>query len=333
MIYEIYDGNMARMHKAAQKIGKKCEKYGLPFKFEIVNCIFKEVNGEIARFFLVDVEGTAANENWEFIASVDKTDSGNVFRKVVDVEIPERYYYGDIICEHCGQNRARKYAYIVRNVKSGEFKMVGKACLKEFTGGISAESIAAYISMFNELIKGSAVPDRIPKTWYSVKSVIASAVSTFNKHGYVGHSLSEYDEECEEKADEIIAWMKTFSDDNDYSHNIKVLAENGYCNDTHFYMIRKVADEYLNRKESKFVGEIGDKVSFEIAKSVTLTSWATAWGKTYMYRFEDKKGNVYIWKTSKYYREKDRNCLRGIVKEHNEFRGTKQTVLTRCHIA
>jgi hypothetical protein len=48
----------------------------------------------------------------------------------------------------------------------------------------------------------------------------------------------------------------------------------------------------------------------------------------------DKEGNVYIWKTGKDM-EKDgaeNKTLVGTLKEHNEYKGVKQNVLTRCKI-
>lgn len=76
----------------------------------------KDENGKTynARFVLVEAEGTAVINDWEFIAEVDHTEKGNIITGV-GVEVPERYYTSKPICEHCNSNRYRKNTYIVRN--------------------------------------------------------------------------------------------------------------------------------------------------------------------------------------------------------------------------
>ena len=65
-----------------------------------------------------------------------------------------------------------------------------------------------------------------------------------------------------------------------------------------------------------------------------MTSWETEWGVTVLYRFIDINGNVIIWKSSKYIAdEKEISKLTGTIKEHKDFNGVKQTVVTRCKVA
>lgn len=57
-------------------------------------------------------------------------------------------------------------------------------------------------------------------------------------------------------------------------------------------------------------------------------------GVTVLYRFIDINGNVIIWKSSKYIAdEKEISKLTGTIKEHKDFNGVKQTIVTRCKIA
>lgn len=45
-------------------------------------------------------------------------------------------------------------------------------------------------------------------------------------------------------------------------------------------------------------------------------------------------GNILIWKTGKWFGDDfDVTTITGTVKAHNEFRGVKQTELTRCKLA
>jgi len=58
------------------------------------------------------------------------------------------------------------------------------------------------------------------------------------------------------------------------------------------------------------------------------------WFTTFLYEFTTEDGNILIWKTSKWLDdEKEFKTVSGTVKAHNEFRGVKQTELTRCKVA
>lgn len=96
---------------------------------------------------------------------------------------------------------------------------------------------------------------------------------------------------------------------------------------------------------SKWIGEVGEKIK----EHVTITKiyeHPGTFGMVYFYTFKDKDGNVYTWGSSKkltkpstfttsipdYYDIGDSFYIRGTIKDHREFRGEKQTVLTRCKI-
>lgn len=95
--------------------------------------------------------------------------------------------------------------------------------------------------------------------------------------------------------------------------------------------------EYAPKTASEYVGEIGDT----IAATVTLTgihtyeTHFTYYGETnYIYKFTDESGNTLVWKTAAWQdvEEGKQYNLKGKVKEHSEYKGDKQTVLTRCKI-
>lgn len=99
--------------------------------------------------------------------------------------------------------------------------------------------------------------------------------------------------------------------------------------------------------QSEYVGKVGERKEFELY----FADWKcfeTAYGVMQIYKLKDKNGNVFIWKTasgSLYDKndialtsnqlrmdtyENELIKLRGRIKEHKEYRGVKQTVLTRC---
>ena len=151
--YAILEGNMERLMKKITRIQNKCRKFGCDFHFAEVGEEFRKVKddcGEIrlARFVMVEAEGTAIVNGWKSIASVEHTDKGNIIRSACDVEVPARYYDSNPVCEHCNSRRYRKDTFIVMNEETGEFKQVGKSCLCDFTHGMSAEGVASYTALF-----------------------------------------------------------------------------------------------------------------------------------------------------------------------------------------
>ena len=65
-----------------------------------------------------------------------------------------------------------------------------------------------------------------------------------------------------------------------------------------------------------------------------LTSWETMYGYTYMYKFTDNNGNIFTWKTGTWIDTESVSSvnLKATIKAHSEYRGIKQTELTRCKI-
>lgn len=191
MTYKIFEGNLERLEKKLTKISNKCTKYGCDFHYQQVGEVFEEVKDEkgethVARFVLIEAEGTAKVNDWQFIATVEHTEKGNIIEGYSGIEVPERYYSGKPVCEHCNSNRYRKNTYIIRNVETGEFKQVGKSCLKDFTQGLSAEMVAQYISGFQELIEGETPSGGCWFPRYINKNeFLAYAAETIRCFGYV----------------------------------------------------------------------------------------------------------------------------------------------------
>lgn len=87
---------------------------------------------------------------------------------------------------------------------------------------------------------------------------------------------------------------------------------------------------------SRHVGNIGDRIEitlhidrvFESTLHVAAGPWGTR--SSYMYLMHDEAGNVYRWSTGKYYTEGEDVTVRATIKDHTEYSGIQQTVLTRC---
>lgn len=383
MRYLIHESNVERLEKKLTTIGNKCKKYNCEFKYEVVGEQFVTTEERVNRYIEVEVEGTAKVNDWVFVATINFHEAGNVVRKCgnIEVEVPERFYTTEPICEHCSTKRKRKDAYVIMNTITREFKQVGRSCLKEFTQGLSAELIAQYIAMFDELIKGEAPSDGWRREYIEVKDYLLYVVECVKHFGYFNsmcdrptkqrayeyrealagrlHSklINAYKEEMEEVnfkhdtaenkevVEEALAWIAVQDDENNYIHNVKVLASNQYVEGKDLGFIASLIATYYKavdrevkkqkraevESKSEFIGTVGERITVEAETVECVTSWGTQFGVTFMYKLTDANNNIYIWKTSKCL-ENEKTTFVGTIKEHNEFRGVKQTELTRCKI-
>jgi len=402
MRYSIPEENMVGLEKKLLRIENKCRKYGCDFRYERVGEHFEEMterldNGETVtesvKFVDIDVEGTAVFNGWRFAATLEFTEKGNIVFGFGDIEIPERYYSCGPWCEHCKTRRDRKGSYVVYNDETGEFKQVGRSCLKDFTGGLSAEAVAQFESFFKEVEEaGEFGGFGFAPSYFKVRDFMAVAAETVRLYGYVKRGsdevstasraedfyrvengmrlgigreeiLAEYDkavargfdakrEESVKLAGDVIDWICGNERQDNYFHNLKVACSLEYGKSdilglltSSFAAYNRELEYEAERRErerkekeeaarSTWMGEVGDKVRFELADVAVITSWETQWGRTWVYKMWDKNGVVATWKTSSWLDENDvGKTVSGTIKELKEFRGVKQTELTRCRVA
>ena len=94
--------------------------------------------------------------------------------------------------------------------------------------------------------------------------------------------------------------------------------------------------EEARKAISQFVGEVGERVNLKV--TLDHTAWyhvRDMFGREearYVHTFKDADGNKFVWKTGSCpdWNEGDPIDLTGTIKEHSEYKGEKQTVLTRC---
>jgi hypothetical protein len=96
--------------------------------------------------------------------------------------------------------------------------------------------------------------------------------------------------------------------------------------------------EHAPKTVSEYVGNIGDTITATVTLAAIhkYKTHFTYYGETnYIYKFTDESGNTLVWKTATWQeiREGETYTLKGKIKEHSEYNGDKQTVLTRCKIS
>lgn len=392
MTYSIYEGNFERLEKKLATIKNKCSKYGCEFHYAQVGEEFRTITTEegekiTARFIIVEAYGKAQVNDWEFVAIIEHSNPTNVIRTFrTEYEVPEGYYTAAPVCEHCNSKRKRKDTYLIRNTETGEFKQVGKSCLKDFTNGLDAAAVAQYISWFDELIKGETPSGGSWVRYYKVEEIVQLAVEAVNLYGYQKATLpgeaGYFDKDStkgvvvdmwcggrwakrhldkgfnvnregnKEKATAVLAFVAGLENKLGYISNLKALCSKVYCEGRDLgivvssvacydremeYQARKAQREAQQAKEKQGVenewfGTVGERVEVMEPECKLLTSWETEFGTKYLYRFTTENGYVFTWKTCKAVGNGKKLKVVGTVKAHTEFRGMKQTELTRCKV-
>ena len=129
-----------------------------------------------------------------------------------------------------------------------------------------------------------------------------------------------------------------------FTRNVKSKLANKYSSISGFvayaYVLYKKLNEKLNEKaneqhnnsNSNYVGEIGEKIAFDgtVVKSISTVS---NYGQLYINIFKDNNGNIFVWKTTTKSFDIDIKVqVSGTVKDHKEYDGQKQTILTRAKV-
>lgn len=208
---------------------------------------------------------------------------------------------------------------------------------------------------------------------YECKQVLAISLMMVDQFGYTKSSengsnksrvmkaLAENEQPSNEylqKADEIISTIEAM-DDTDASQedmmNVKVILSREYCKNSHIgylaylpVVYRRYTEKIEKKKEmfdkmagSSWVGEVGKRIAVEVMETKLVRCIEGYYGTTWMYKMIDAHGNVYLWYASRPFRRTtdgtlisfESGTIKATVKEHCEYQGIKETVLTRCTVA
>ena len=284
----------------------------------------------------------------------------NIVKMFDDTPIEMAWYTTQLYCSHCGVNRLRRFVFIVKD-ESGRCKLVGKTCLKDYCG-IDPKWIAMSEQLTDEIVNDYDIDEYdfsgSGEYGYEVVRMIAEAYDIIKEHGYVKsdeeHStksrlMYETRTEPSEEAVKFAEQMQDelskadFSELTDFLRDVKNLIEAKFCRMNAFGYIAyapvafknmmKKREQEQNREEAKglsnYVGNVGERITAEVKDVRLVTSWETVYGWTHLYKFTTPENNTLVWFASKCIDENLKK-ITGTIKDHSEYDGEKQTVLTRC---
>lgn len=398
MMYLIPTENMESFEKKIARIRRKAERAKVDFSYKRLEPIQKETDlpGVTVECVPVMVECKIHYENWIVIAVLDHHEVGNVIHLVegewkpsAELALPSRFRTAKSFCEHCNTMRSRNKTVVIYNTQTKQFKQVGTTCLREYTGGIDAEAIAA----FEEAIKS---PEEFlgvsgsSKFFIETKDYLSAVVATMSLYGFMSKKkAAEINEEVRynnnikrveatctkavhlmtnnEKPNEMsnkwhniykskdteafvedaLEWIKSYNEPNDFMENLRVICSGSHIKVSDVGFAACLMDlykrhlEYEKTRKQKekdnemyrYYGEVGEKATLN-GRLACVTSYSTQFGVMFIYKMIYNSA-IFVWKTSKYLGIDDSGeevNLVGTIKEHSEFRGVRQNILTRCKV-
>ena len=277
-----------------------------------------------------------------------------------NASVPLEYRTVKSHCHHCNSDRKRNKTVLLINVEN-EIIQVGSTCIKEYTGIDGLSIIGNYQDIHNICIEEPAMDyDNFSKQSKYLKTIdyLTNCLNLINSEGYKKEETkngawdltkkSGKNEKYEALAQEVINYFQNreFKEYETFQNNIKLYLSNEYTkkNGIVAYAYEsykkeiekdlKKAKENEGKKDSNFVGSIKEKIQTELTY-MNSYSFDTEWGTSYIHKFLDQNGNIFVWKSSNSVRADQGEVvkIKGTIKDHAEYAGAKQTILTRCKIA
>jgi len=160
-------------------------------------------------------------------------------------------------------------------------------------------------------------------------------------------SLKAYDSTTIANALNWIRSEATVDSSNDYMWNLYVACSQTHISNreaglvaslipTYQRYVEKIEKQQLENegKIGGYVGEIGKRTNLGKLSLITVIVTEGFYGTTFIHKFSDEDGNIIVWMTGKDLRDEladgwiVENAVAS-VKKHDEFRGEKQTTITR----
>lgn len=284
-------------------------------------------------------------------------------------------HLSDPICTHCGVKRYRVRTFVIRH-EDGRTMQVGTTCLKDFLGWtVKLYNTVLAFDIDDEWTPGKPSPyvelDRFLNVaasfirvdgWRSrskygmgYATVDDTITRLFDKNAHHKlkdkYKVTDDDRALAAKSIEWAAGLESI--DNDYLHNLHIIAKSGmvHVNRTAglaasipFAFARQMEQE-AKRKESQEVSDwIGTPKERFKGLDVTYVDckvFDSYYGARWLHRFETDAGDVIVWWTNDgitfegthvTHHERPRLVIDATVKEHDMYRDVKQTAVLRVAV-
>jgi len=219
---------------------------------------------------------------------------------------------GSTRCTHCG--KSMKYFALVKDQESGRAHIIGTQCASSMIG-YQQEKVDA---MHRKTLKARQKVNRVKKERKAKADAQAflAANKGLEKALEVDHYISrDLSSKCHQYGSLSEAQIKlAFKLEKQVAERTKEQAER--------------AEKAASRE---YFGEIGERVRERKLKMVFATGFDTDFGYMYINKFEDEEGNAFTYKGSAGWGREYEGRVSFTIKDHSEYRGEKQTLISRLH--
>jgi hypothetical protein len=203
---------VGEFQKKIETFNRKAAKLQLPaISYRLVDSFIKTITPVVGEteegqaimgdpfdivMFNYELEGALPRINgWAFHSRVEPTEEEgvNLVYAAPGFEAVERLRSTPMICEHCNRNRRRSLVFLLQNEETGEQKIVGKSCLKDFLPDAGIENILAYLEHLKKVTEFEEDEDYGRMRFnavYDTGRAIAEALVLIKRDGYVSKKLS-----------------------------------------------------------------------------------------------------------------------------------------------
>ena len=148
--FKIAEHRLPGLLAKIEKLNKRARKLGVDEIVVGAGEAFGEehpvLEGVVETYVMVTVDGTSPKLNgYKFVATLEHVDGDVMLRTSPEFEgdLPKHFRSADPYnCDHCHTRRTRNETFVLQH-DSGEFKQIGRNCLQDFLGGVSAQTLAA----------------------------------------------------------------------------------------------------------------------------------------------------------------------------------------------
>jgi hypothetical protein len=246
------------------------------------------------------------------------------------------------------------------------YKQVGRNCLRDFLGHDPSVSLALLdlvredmesdrqrfkmiVSPLEAVYYAAAIANQIGWSKENARSVFAHIFPSndFLKQVKEGKLVrASVDEKAISLAHEAIDFVKNSQDNSSFIGNIKTALDMRFVTEKEVTIVAWAVGVYLKHKEdsrilsfnketkeikeTSFVGAVGEKIEQEVVL-VSKRRFVADYGVCFVYKFEDKEGNILSWMTSvELFTETGAiKKIKATVKKHSMFKNQKETQVTR----
>ena len=273
-------------------------------------------------------------------------------------------------CDHCNTARSRKHLVLLGDENNNEL-VVGSTCLQDFTGHMSALSYLSYYSWamnlkefcdseFGKSIRSTPVYDinyvlsvgakMVRHTGYYVSKAKAEEtgrdstremVMTYVFSPEVRKDNPVLDVDVAYAKEALEWYASTNHEDTDFHYNVKTLLEKEYISSRYFGFILAILPMYEMTKErvarvpSKHIGAVGQKkvrMNVVLKNAINLGQFTYGAPVTMLYILKAGDDMV-VYKTGSVdFKEGVEYTIEATIKDHTDYKGNAQTVITRGKI-